>query len=133
MPGEKVALDIVIVKALSAAEMVPGESALLAKVVGGSLASATDGSDDDSEDLDTEGDSEDIRPMKPSHVIFGKSTIGADHIEVLKNMHYINDINLVHLGGEDTISEPRKDEMVMFLSFLNAGFSFHCIRWWSGC
>jgi hypothetical protein len=43
MAGEKVASDLALVKALSAAEeMMPGESSLLTKVVEG-MAGATDG------------------------------------------------------------------------------------------
>lgn len=46
-----------------------------------------EGSDNDSEDIDIEEDSNIIRPTKPSHVDFGKFTIKGGHIEVLTKFH----------------------------------------------
>lgn len=95
-------------------EMMLSESTLLTEVTGGSVAGVTDGSDDDSEDLDIEENSKDIRPKMASHIIFGKSTIRIGQIEVLKNRHCTSDIDLVCLGGEDTILKLRLAEVVIF-------------------
>lgn len=57
-----------------------------------------EGSDEESEDFELEKDN-DIRPLKPSHVCFNKSTMMKGHIEVLKNTYYISDIDMVRLGG----------------------------------
>jgi hypothetical protein len=46
----------------------------------GILASLTKESEDNSESLEFEEDSNDIRPTKPSHVCFRKSTIMMGHI-----------------------------------------------------
>jgi hypothetical protein len=52
-----------------------------------------EGSDNDSEDIDIEENSNIIRPRKPSHVDFRKSIIKGGHIEVLTKFHYIDDVN----------------------------------------
>jgi hypothetical protein len=125
MVGEKVASDLVIVRALGTIdEMMSSESTLLTEVTEGSVAGVTDESDDDSEDLDIEENIKDIRPKMPSHIIFGESTIRIGHIEVLKNRHCTSDIDLVCLRGEDTILELRLDEVVIFRSFLNVELWF---------
>jgi hypothetical protein len=46
-------------------------------------------SEDDSEDLDIEEDNYDIRPTKPSHVDFGKSTIKGAHSGVYEYSLYL--------------------------------------------
>jgi hypothetical protein len=103
MAGEKITSDVALVKALDNTEKVaPGESTLLIEIPGGSMVGVIDGCDINSEDLDIEEDNEEIRPTKPSHIVFGKSTIGTGHIEVLKNRRCISDIDLVRFGGEET-------------------------------
>ena len=63
--------------------MAPSEGTLLTKIAGGSMAGVIDGSSDDSEDFDTKDDK---NKLGQCHIVFGKSTIGTGHIEVLKNM-----------------------------------------------
>lgn len=71
---------------------------------------------DDNEEFDFEADDADDegRPLKPSHVIFGKSTMKKGHIEVPKNTNYIGDTSIVRLGGKDTTPLLKKDEVVVF-------------------
>jgi hypothetical protein len=70
-----------------------GVTRLITKTkAGGSLLGPTEGSEDESKDLDLEEDINEIRSKKPSHVSFGKSIIMSDHIRVLKNTNYIYDI-----------------------------------------
>lgn len=115
MAENKIALDLTVVNAFDTAEKVMlCEGTLLTEIDGSNMAGVTDGSGDESEGLDIEEDGKEIRPMKPSHIAFGKSTIGTYHIEVLKNRHCISDIDLVLLGGEETTLEPKDNEMVIF-------------------
>lgn len=81
---------------------------------------------DDGKDFDFEEDNADTkdRPSKPSHVHFGKWTIGSGHIVVLKNSNYISDISIVRLVGEEITPLPKKDEVVVFWSFIKAGLQF---------
>lgn len=97
----------------------PVESSFLAKAIGGEA-----GSEDDSDDLDIEEDNNNIRPMKPSHVIFEKLMTMNGHIEVLKNSHCISDVDPVCLRGEDNTPLSKKDEVVVFQSFLRARIRF---------
>jgi hypothetical protein len=46
------------------------------------------------------------------------------HIEVLKKSKYINGIDIVKLGGKDTIPLPKKNVVLVFLSFLKATLQF---------
>jgi hypothetical protein len=46
------------------------------------------------------------------------------HIEVLKNANYISDTSIVRLGGEDTTLPPKKNEVIVFWSFLKASLQF---------
>jgi hypothetical protein len=52
--------------------------------------------------------------MKPSHIVFGKSSVETGHIEVFNNRYCTSDIDLVHLGGEETTPEPKDNEVVIF-------------------
>lgn len=85
------------------------------------MAGVTDGSNDDSEDIDVEEDNEETTTTKSSQIVLWKSSIGIGHIEVLKNRYCISDIDLVRLGGEEITPEPKDNEVVIFRSFLNVG------------
>jgi hypothetical protein len=73
----------------------------------------------DSESFDVESENEDIedRPWRPSHVVFGKSTIRQWQIEAMKGK-YFQDVSIVRSGGEDTVLLPEGDEVVVFRSFI---------------
>jgi hypothetical protein len=45
------------------------------------------------------------------------------HIKVMENK-YFHDISNVRLGGENTAPHPKKDEVVVFRSFMRAGLRF---------
>jgi hypothetical protein len=79
----------------------------------------------DSESFDVESGNEDAedRPWRPSHVIFGKSIIKQGQIEVMKG-RYFRDISIVRAGGESIVPLPKVDEVVIFRSFMKAGFRF---------
>jgi hypothetical protein len=68
-------------------------------------------------------DSED-RPWRPSHVVFGKSTIKQSHLDNMRG-RYFRDMSLVRAdNGDKTAPTPEENEVVIFRSFLKAGLRF---------
>jgi hypothetical protein len=76
----------------------------------------------DSESFDVESGNEDAedRPWRPSHIVFGKSTIKQGQIEAMRG-RYFHDISIVRAGGENNVPLPEADEVVIFRSFMKAG------------
>jgi hypothetical protein len=60
---------------------------------------------------------------RPSHSIFGKSTIKQSH---LKNMRgkYFWDMSIVRAGGDNKVPAPEENKVVIFRSFFKAGLRF---------
>jgi hypothetical protein len=79
----------------------------------------------DSESLDVESGNEDVedQPWKPSHVVFGRSTIKQGQIKAMKGRCF-RDISIVRAGGENIIPLPEANEVVVFRSFMKAGLRF---------
>jgi hypothetical protein len=79
----------------------------------------------DSESFDVESVNEDAedRPWRPSHVVFGKSTIKQGKIEAMRG-RYFRDISIVRAGGENNVPLLEANEMVIFRSFMKAGLRF---------
>jgi hypothetical protein len=80
---------------------------------------------DNSNDYDVESgdaDSED-RPWRPSHTIFGKSTIKQSHIDTMRG-RYFRDMSIVGVGGDSTAPVPEENEVVVYQSFLKADLRF---------
>jgi hypothetical protein len=79
----------------------------------------------DSESFDLESGNEDAedRPWRPSHTIFGKSTIKQSQIDAMKE-RYFRDISIVRARGDNTTPAPEVDEVVVYRSFMNAGLWF---------
>ena len=77
---------------------------MLARLSGGS--SYNDGFDVESDNEDAED-----RPWRPSHVVFGKSTIKQGQIKAMKGK-YFHDISIVRAKGESTVPLPEADEVV---------------------
>jgi hypothetical protein len=90
------------------------------------------GDSSDSENFDVESENEDAegRPWRPSHVVFGKSTIRQGQIEAMKG-RYFHDVSIVRAGGEDIVPLPEGDEVVVFTSFMKAGLAFRSTKCWS--
>lgn len=95
-------------------KIVSSENTLLTDITGGNTSRMADVSGDESEDFDIEEYSEEIRPTKSSHIIFGKSTIGNSRIKVLKNRGCISDVGSVRLEGEETTPKPQDNDVVIF-------------------
>jgi hypothetical protein len=80
---------------------------------------------DDSESFDLESGNEgaEDRPWRPSHTIFGKSTIKQSQIDAMKG-RYFHYISIVRAGGDSNASAPEADEVVVYRSFMKAGLRF---------
>jgi hypothetical protein len=80
---------------------------------------------DDSEDFDVESENEDAedRPWRPSHTIFGKSSIKQIQINAMKG-RYFHDMSIVRVGGHSVAPAPEEDEVVVYRSFMKVGLRF---------
>jgi hypothetical protein len=56
-------------------------------------------------------------------VVFGKSTVKKGHVEVMKDK-YLHDVSIVRVRGENNVPLPKKNEVVVFRSFMKAGLRF---------
>jgi hypothetical protein len=94
------------------------------KIAHETLAGISEGSSD-SEDFDVESENEgaEDRPWRPSHVVFGKSTIKQEQIDAMRG-RYFRDISIVRAGGENNAPLPEADEVVVYRSFMKAGLRF---------
>jgi hypothetical protein len=65
-------------------------------------------------------------PSKPNHLDFGKSTVSEADIPMMTKLGYFRgaEKGLIRFGGEDTITKPESDEVVVFKSFFKAGLRF---------
>jgi hypothetical protein len=79
----------------------------------------------DSESFNVESGNKDAedRPWRPSHDVFGKSTIKQGQIEVMRG-RYFRDISIVRAGGENNVPLLEADEVVIFRSFMKAELRF---------
>jgi hypothetical protein len=82
-----------------------------------------DSGDSESFELETGNEDAEDRPWRPSHTIFGKSTIKQSHIDAMKG-RYFRDISIVRAGGDSTAPAPEVDEVVVYRSFMKAGLWF---------
>jgi hypothetical protein len=82
---------------------------------------AEDGSDDEFEE-----DNIILSPSKLSHIEFGKSTVSAEDLVMMKKLGYFGEAEskLIHFAGEEVIPEPKEDEVVVFKSFFRARLRF---------
>ena len=77
---------------------------------------------DDSDSYDVESGDEDSEDWswRPSHTIFGKSTIKQSHIDAMRG-RYFRDMSIVRVGGDSSTPAPEENEVVIYRSFLKAG------------
>jgi hypothetical protein len=80
---------------------------------------------DDSEGFDVESEDEDAenRPWRPSHTIFGKSSIKQSQIDAMKG-RYFRDMSIVRARGDSVAPAPKEDEVVVYRSFMKARLRF---------
>jgi hypothetical protein len=79
------------------------EKTNMEKIANEMLAGISENSSD-SERFDVESGNEDAkdRPCRPSHVVFGKSTIKQGQIEAMRG-RYFRDISILRAGGENNV------------------------------
>jgi hypothetical protein len=67
---------------------------------------------------------------KPSHIEFERSIVKVEDLVLMKKLEYFgeNDDDLVRFAGEETIPEPKEDEVIVFRSFFRAGLRFTFTR-----
>jgi hypothetical protein len=82
-----------------------------------------DTSDSDSYDVESGGEDSEDRPWRPSHDVFGKSTIKQSDLENMWG-RYFQDMSIVRAGGDNKVPAPEEDEVVIYRSFLRLDFSF---------
>jgi hypothetical protein len=83
-----------------------------------------DTGDSDSYDVDSGGEDSEDRPWRPSHAVFGKSSIKENHLVNMRG-RYFRDLSVVRADeGEKTCPTPEENEVVVFRSFLKAGQRF---------
>jgi hypothetical protein len=77
--------------------------------------------DSDSYDVESGGEDSEDRPWRPSHAVFGKSTIKQSHLDNMRG-RYFRDMSLVRANnGDKTAPTPEENEVVIFRSFFKAG------------
>jgi hypothetical protein len=89
------------------------------------LSEDTGGSD--SYDVESGGEDSEDRPWRPSHSIFGKSTIKQNHLESMRG-RYFRDMSIVRAGGDNNVLAPEEDEVVIYRSFFKVGLQFPLSR-----
>jgi hypothetical protein len=83
-----------------------------------------DTGDSDSYDVDSGGEDSEDQPWRPSHAVFGKSSIKENHLVNMRG-RYFRDLSVVRADeGEKTCPTPEENEVVIFRSFLKAGLRF---------
>jgi hypothetical protein len=85
------------------------------------LSEDSDGSD--SYDVESGDEDSEDRLWRPSHTIFGKSTIKQSHIDTMSG-RYFHDMSIVRVGGDSTVPTPEENEVVIYRSFLKVGLRF---------
>jgi hypothetical protein len=119
MADEKRTIDLAMSEFYEAMERTNAE-----KIAHETLARISEGSSD-SEDFDTESENDGVkdRPWRPSHVVFGKSTIKQGQIDAMRG-RYFRDISIMRSGGENNVPLSEADEVVVYGSFMKAGLQF---------
>ena len=80
---------------------------------------------DDNDDFDVESGDEDSkdRPWRPSHTIFGKSTIKQSQVDAMRG-RYFRDMSILRVGGDSTATTPEENEVIVYQSFMKASLRF---------
>jgi hypothetical protein len=83
-----------------------------------------DTGESDSYDVESGGEDSEDRPWRPSHTVFGKSSIKQSHLDNMRG-RYFRDMSTVRADdGERTVPTPEENEVVIFRSFFKAGLRF---------
>jgi hypothetical protein len=83
-----------------------------------------DSGDSDNYDMESGGEDSEDRPWRPSHTVFGKSSIKQSHLNNMRGS-YFRDMSIVSADdGERTVPTPEENEVVIFRSFFKAALRF---------
>jgi hypothetical protein len=83
-----------------------------------------DSGDSDNYDVESGGEDSEDRPWRPSHTVFGKSSIKQSHLNNMRGS-YFRDMSIVSADdGERTVPTPEENEVVIFRSFFKAALRF---------
>jgi hypothetical protein len=82
-----------------------------------------DTDDSNSYDMESGGEDSEDRPWRPSHTVFGKSTIKQSHLDNMRG-RYFRDISIVRADVDRVIPAPEENEVVIFRSFFKARLWF---------
>jgi hypothetical protein len=78
----------------------------------------------DRSDDDNEEDNSILSPSIPSHFEFGKSTVSAEDLVMIKLGYFgENESKLILFAGEEVVLELKEDEVVVFKNLLQGGGS----------
>jgi hypothetical protein len=83
-----------------------------------------DTGDSNSYDVESGDEDSEDRPWRPSHAVFGKSTIKQSDLEKMRG-RYFRDMSIVRAGGDNNVPAPEENEVVIYRSFFKAGLRFH--------
>jgi hypothetical protein len=72
-----------------------------------------DTDDIDSYDVDSGDEDSEDRPWRPSHTVFGKSTIKQSHIGNMRG-RYFCDMSIMRVSGDNIVLAPEEDEVVIY-------------------
>ena len=87
-----------------------------------------DTGESDSYDMESGGEDSEDRPWRPSHTVFGKSSIKQSHLDNMRG-RYFRDMSTVRADdGERIVPTPEENEVVIFRSFFKAGLRFPLSR-----
>jgi hypothetical protein len=83
-----------------------------------------DTGDSDSYDVESGGEDSEDQPWRPSHAVFGKSSIKQSHLVNMRG-RYFRDLSIMRADeGEKTCPTPEENEVVIFRSFFKVGLRF---------
>jgi hypothetical protein len=87
-----------------------------------------DTGDRDSYDVESGGEDSKDWPWRPSHAVFGKSTIRQSHLDNMRG-RYFRYMSIVRAdNGDRTVPVPEENEVVIYRSFFKAGLRFPLSR-----
>jgi hypothetical protein len=100
------------------------EKTNIEKITNEMLADLSKDSDDSgSFDMESEDEDAENRPWRPSHTIFGKSSIKQSQIDAMKG-RYFRDISIVRARRDSTAPALEEDDVVVYRSFMKTGLWF---------
>jgi hypothetical protein len=86
-----------------------------------------DSDDSDNYDVESGGEDSEDRPWRPSHAVFGKSTIKQSHLDNMRG-RYFRDMSIMRADVDRAVPAPEENEVVIFQSFFKAGLRFPLSR-----